>query len=37
VLEAHYEVVAGWIDVATKMVLGVVGLAYVYRLMRRSR
>jgi membrane protein DedA with SNARE-associated domain len=35
VLEAHYEIVAGWIDIVSKLVLAVIVLGYVYRLIRQ--
>jgi hypothetical protein len=34
-LEAHYEIVAGWIDIVSKLVLAIIVLGYVYRLIRQ--
>jgi membrane protein DedA with SNARE-associated domain len=34
VLEAHYEIVAGWIDIVSKLVVVVIAVAYIYRLIR---
>ena len=34
VLEAHYESVGTWIDMATKVILALIVLGYVYRLVR---